>query len=233
MADAHPNALVIGASRGIGLGLAREFASRGWRVTATVRDTAGAGDLKTVAESSAGAVRIETVDTADAASGEALRDRLGEAMFDLVLVNAGVGGPAKNPRTVSRDEFAHLMVTNALGPVRLAELLAKRVAPQTGVVAFMTSQLGSIANNTTGGTELYRASKAALNSMVRSFAARHRDKGLAVLALHPGWVRTDMGGPNAAIDVETSARGVAEVVERARGDRRDGFFDYKGDKLPW
>jgi NAD(P)-dependent dehydrogenase (short-subunit alcohol dehydrogenase family) len=150
------------------------------------------------------------------------------------VVNAGVGGPpGKNPRTVSRDEFADLMVVNALGPVRLAELLAKQVRPQSGVVAFMTSQLGSVANNTTGGTELYRASKAALNSLVRSFAARHRDKGLAVLALHPGWVRTDMGGPNADIDVETSARGLADVVERARRDRRDGFFDYKGDELPW
>ena len=112
-------------------------------------------------------------------------------------------------------------------------MLGKQGRPQSGVVAVMSSQLGSVANNTTGGTELYRASKAALNSLARSFAARHRDKGLAVLALHPGWVRTDMGGPNAAIDVETSAKGIANVVERAQGDRRSGFFDYKGDELPW
>lgn len=228
-----PNALIIGASRGIGLGLARELASRGCTVTATVR-YAVAAELTKIVESSDGKVRLEHVDTADPASGEALRGRLGEEVFDLVVVNAGVGGPpGKNPRTVSRDEFADLMVVNALGPVRLAELLAKQVRPRTGVVAFMTSQLGSVANNTTGGTELYRASKAALNSLVRSFAARHKDKELAVLALHPGWVRTDMGGPNADIDVETSARGLADVVERAGRDRRDGFFDYKGDELPW
>ena len=96
----------------------------------------------------------------------------------------------------------------------------------------MTSQLGSIANNT-GGTELYRASKAALNSFTRSFAARHKDKGLTVLSLHPGWVRTDMGGANAAIDVATSVKGLADVVERAQADRRDGFFDYSGKELPW
>jgi len=96
----------------------------------------------------------------------------------------------------------------------------------------MTSQLGSIASNT-GGMELYRASKAALNSFARSFAARHRDKGWVVLLLHPGWVRTDMGGPGAAIDVETSARSLADVVERGLRERRDGFFDYKGDELPW
>ena len=224
-------ALIVGASRGIGLGLARELASRGWEVTATVRDKAGAAAL----EKAAGAgVRIETVDIADPASGETLRTKLEGERFDLLLINAGVGGPmGKNPRTVSHDEFADLMVTNALGPVRLAELLSKQVTPQTGVVGFMTSQLGSVANNTTGGTELYRASKAALNSLARSFAARHKDKGLAVLALHPGWVRTDMGGPNAAIDVETSAKGLTKVIERAQGDRRDGFFDYKGETLPW
>jgi NAD(P)-dependent dehydrogenase (short-subunit alcohol dehydrogenase family) len=228
------NALIVGASRGIGLGLVREFLARGWSVTATVRGDPGSGELQKMAQTSDGKLRIETADTADVASGEALRGRLAGEAFDLVLVNAGVGGPAgKNPRTVSRDEFADLMVTNALGPVRLAELLSKQVRPQSGVVAVMTSQLGSVANNTTGGTELYRASKAALNSLARSFAARHRDKGLAVLALHPGWVRTDMGGPNAAIDVETSAKGIANVVERAQGDRRSGFFDYKGDELPW
>ena len=228
-----PNALIVGASRGIGLGLAREFVARGWQVTATVRG-ADAGPLGELAKQSDGKLRVEKVDTADVASGEALRDRLGEENFDLVLVNAGVGGPAgKNPRTVSRDEFADLMVTNALGPVRLAELLARKVTPQTGVVGFMTSGLGSIAGNTTGGTELYRASKAALNSLARSFAARHKDEGFAVLALHPGWVRTDMGGQNAAIDVETSARGIADVVDRAVADRKSGFFDYKGDELPW
>ncbi len=227
-----PNALIVGASRGIGLGLAREFSSRGWAVTATVRGPAP--ELAKLAEASGGELRVETVDTADVASGEALRERLKDETFDLVLINAGVGGPAgKNPRTVSHGEFTDLFVTNALGPVRLAELLAKAMRPRTGVVGFMTSQLGSVANNTTGGTELYRASKAALNSLVRSFAARHKDKGLAVLALHPGWVRTDMGGAHAAIDVETSARGLADVVERARDDRRDGFFDYKGDALPW
>jgi len=227
-----PNALIVGASRGIGLGLARELASRGWSLTATVRHTVKP-ELTRMVEASDGRLRIEHVDTADAASGEALRASLEGEVFDLIVINAGVGGPAKNPRTVSRDEFADLLVTNSLGPVRLAELLTKQVRPRTGVVAFMTSQLGSVAGNTTGGMELYRASKAALNSLVRSFAARHKDKGLAVLALHPGWVRTDMGGPNADIDVETSARGLADVVERAGRDRRDGFFDYKGAELPW
>ena len=228
-----PNALIVGASRGIGLGLVEEFAKRGWSVVGTVRGEASAGDLKMIARDSGGKITLETVDTADAASGMALRGRLGETQFDLILVNAGVGGPAdKTPRDVTDAEFTSLFITNSLGPVRLAELLAKNVTPQTGVVGLMTSQLGSIAGNV-GGYELYRASKAALNSFTRSFAARHKDKGLTVLSLHPGWVRTDMGGANAAIDVATSVKGLADVVERAQKDRRDGFFDYSGKELPW
>jgi len=225
--------LIVGASRGIGLGLAREFAGRGYDVVGTVRSEAGAAELKSVSSAHPGRVRIETVDITDVASAEALRDHLKGQVFDVVIVNAGIGGPRdKNPRTVDDEAFTHLFLTNSLGPVRLAELLAANVMPKTGVVGFMTSHLGSIGDNS-GGMELYRASKAALNSFTRSFAARHRDKEITVLSLHPGWVRTDMGGPGAAIDVETSVRGLVEVIERARRDRHDGFFDYKGEAIPW
>ena len=146
----------------------------------------------------------------------------------MVIVNAGVSGPRdKTPRTVSHDEFADLFITNSLAPVRFAELFARQVTPGTGVIGLMTSQLGSVEQASGGGMELYRASKAALNSFTRSFAARHKDKGIAVLSLHPGWVKTDMGGPGAAIDIETSVKGLADVIERAQKDRKDGFFDYR------
>jgi len=227
-------ALVVGASRGIGLGLVEVLADRGWEVTGTARSPAGETALKALAETSGGKIHVETVDTADLASAEALRDRLKDQVFDLIVVNAGVGGPRdKNPRTVTNEEFTELFMTNALAPVRFAELFAKQVTPKTGVIGLMTSQLGSVEQASAGGMELYRASKAALNSFTRSFAARHKDKGIAVLSLHPGWVRTDMGGPNADIDVETSTKGLANVIERAQKDRRDGYFDYKGDTLPW
>jgi len=124
-------------------------------------------------------------------------------------------------------------VTNSLAPVRFAEIFAKQIKPKTGVVGLMTSELGSVEGAGAGGFELYRGSKAALNSLTRSFAARHKDKELAVLSLHPGWVKTDMGGPNAAIDVATSAKGLADVVERAQKDRQSGYFDYAGATIPW
>ncbi len=227
-----PQALIIGASRGLGLGLADQFAAHGWEVTGTVRGPSAA--LSQLAKSSAGKVRIEDVDIRDAASCLALRERLAGEAFDLLLVNAGVGGPpGKTPRDVTDAEFTDLFVANALGPVRLAEMLVKQVKPQSGVIAMMTSLLGSVASNTAGGLELYRASKAALNSLTRSFIARHRDKGLTVLSLHPGWVKTDMGGPGADIEIETSVSGLTRVIERAIADRKDGYFDYKGNEIPW
>ena len=227
------NVLIVGASRGIGLGLVERFLAKGDRVTATVRDKDKATELTALASKSGGKVKIETVDTADGRSAEALRERLADETFDVVIVNAGVGGPQANPRTVTDEDFNTLFLTNSLGPIRLAEILVKQVKPQTGVIGLMTSQLGSVEGAKAGGVELYRASKAALNSFTRSFAARHKDKGIAVLSLHPGWVKTDMGGPGAEIDVETSTKGLVEVIERAEKDRQDGFFNYKGETLPW
>jgi NAD(P)-dependent dehydrogenase (short-subunit alcohol dehydrogenase family) len=226
-------ALIVGASRGIGLGLVGEFERRGWEVTGTARDPAKASALNEVADHSGGRVNVEAVDTADAKSVTALHNKLEGQTFDLIVVNAGVGGPQANPRTVSDEEFNHLFITNSLAPVRFAEIFIKQVKPHGGVIGLMTSQLGSVEGASAGGIELYRASKAALNSFTRSFAARHKDRGLTVLSLHPGWVKTDMGGPNADIDVATSVKGLADVVERAQKDHKDGFFNYKGETLPW
>jgi NAD(P)-dependent dehydrogenase (short-subunit alcohol dehydrogenase family) len=148
------NVLIVGASRGIGLGLVKEFLAEGDRVIATVRDTAKASDLTALASSSGGKVKIETVDTADAKSADGLRERLAGETFDVVVVNAGVGGPQANPRTVSDEDFNTLFLTNALGPVRIAELMVKQVKPQTGVIGLMTSQLGSVEGASSGGVEL-------------------------------------------------------------------------------
>jgi NAD(P)-dependent dehydrogenase (short-subunit alcohol dehydrogenase family) len=223
-----PDILIVGASRGIGLGLVKEFAGRGWSVTATLRDAAKTADLE-----AAGATSVETVDIADAGSSKALAENLAGRNFDAVIINAGVSGPQSNPRAVDEAAFADLFVTNSLAPVRLAEMLVKTVKPQDGVIGFMTSGLGSVAGNTGGGMELYRASKAALNSFTRSFAARHRDKGLSILSLHPGWVRTDMGGAGADIDVATSTKGLADRVEQAAGKHQEAYLDYAGATLPW
>lgn len=219
-------ALIVGASRGLGLGLVQEFTARGWRVTGTVR--APSPDLDKVA-----GARVEILDINLPGQIAALRERLEGQRFDLLFVNAGVmmSDRAQTARTVATEEFNRVMITNALSPMRVLEALGDLVAPG-GTVAVMTSVLGSVAGNTTGGTEIYRASKAALNSLLKSFAARQTTPR-TYLAVHPGWVKTEIGGPNAVLDVATSVRGMADVVERRAGAGGVTFLDYTGAEIPW
>lgn len=225
MSGTSSTALVVGASRGIGLGLTRELLERGWQVTGTVRDPAAALPL-------AGAT-VAVVDVSDPDAPAVLRADLGAETLDLVLLNAGVTGPAhQSADRVTAEELGALFVVNAAAPVRLARALLDRVRPG-GVVAFTSSRMGSVADNRTGDMELYRASKAALNSLVRGFAATSGRDDVAVLVLHPGWVRTEMGGPDAPLDVATSARGLADVIERHRDTGRHAFVDHTGAEVPW
>ena len=133
---------------------------------------------------------------------------------------------------VSNEEFVRLMLTNTLGPLRVIEQLVERVV-RGGSVAVMSSGLGSVANNVNGGWEVYRASKAALNMLMRSFAARHADDGRTYLVIAPGWVRTDMGGPNASLDIETSITGVVDAMTQRSGAGGVTYINYQNQILPW
>jgi NAD(P)-dependent dehydrogenase (short-subunit alcohol dehydrogenase family) len=228
------SALVVGASRGLGLGLAAELKSRGWNVVATVREAAGARRLESLAQSPGGAIAIERVDINDDAAVAALRQRLDDRIFDLVFVNAGIT-PARghDASLADRDEIALVFQTNAVSPVRFAKRFLDCMRDGPGVVAFMSSGLGSVADNTHGYSELYSASKAALNSLARSLAAKLGGRRLTVLAVAPGWVRTDLGGPQAPLSVAESVRGILDVIEARRGTGRHGFVDYRGRTVAW
>ena len=224
---AFRSALLIGASRGLGLGLAQVFASRGWSVTATARDPARAPALAAVP-----GVRVEHADITDLAGMAELHERAA-GPFDLVFVVAGIADDATLPvHAVSVASAAHVFETNALAPLRAMEQFTDRLAPG-GTMAAMTSILGSVAENASGGWEIYRASKAALNTLTRCYALRHRDAGITVLSLHPGWVRTDMGGPRASLDVETSANGLCDVIEAQHGRGGHRFLDWEGRTIAW
>lgn len=228
MSQAERSALIVGASRGLGLGLVETLLARGWRVTATQR--APAPDLARLGTQ---ALRIETADIDDDASVAALRERLSSERFDLVFVVAGVATQAQVPaHEMERTVAAQVFQTNAISPIRFAEAFADRVTPG-GIMAFMTSILGSVALNESGGWESYRASKAALNTLARSFALRHRGEDFGVVLMHPGWVRTDMGGAGADIDVATSAAGMADVIDGRLGREGCVYLDYRGTTLPW
>jgi NAD(P)-dependent dehydrogenase (short-subunit alcohol dehydrogenase family) len=228
-------ALVVGASRGLGLGLVRELAGRGWSVIATVRDPGGATELRTLADQSAGRVRIEALEINDEAGVDRLAGSLSGETLDLLFVNAGISGPQNvDALRAPQDEIAHLFLTNSVAPIRLAWTLKDRVREGSGVIAFMSSGLGSVGGaQMRGGLMLYKASKAALNSLVRSFTLELEDRKLTVLALSPGWVRTDMGGAGAPLSVEQSVKGVIDVVEAKAGTGDHGFYGQQGQAIPW
>jgi NAD(P)-dependent dehydrogenase (short-subunit alcohol dehydrogenase family) len=209
----------------------REHLARGWRVTATVR--ARSVELDGLRDASGGRLLIETLDITSHSQLVLLRQKLDAQRFDLLFLNAGMMAGRNVPLPEVPDcDIASIFLTNAISPIRVADTLLALVSPG-GMVAFMSSVLGSIGTNDDGRAELYRASKAALKSLVRSFRARHAQSGLTVLALHPGVVRTSMGGPNAPLDIETSVRGVADVMEARWGTGGQAFVDYRNEVIPW
>ncbi|HAB01559.1 MAG TPA: short-chain dehydrogenase [Pseudomonas sp.] len=222
-------ALIIGASRGLGLGLVQRLHEDGWAITATVRNPQRPGALAEVP-----GVRIEQLEMNDTAQLDGLQQRLQDQVFDLVFVNAGVMGPLPQElETVQTQAIGELFMTNAVAPIRVARRLAGNLREGSGVLAFMSSILGSVSIPDGGEICLYKASKAALNSMINSFVVELQRPDLCVLAMHPGWVKTDMGGENAEIDVLTSTRGMLEQIKAQSGNGGLRFINYKGESLTW
>lgn len=231
----QPLALIVGANRGLGLGLVRELLGRGFDIIATVRDVGKATDLAAVAAANPGRVRIETLNLNDTTALDGFAPKLAGQTLDVLFVNAGVSGPAhKDGMQATIEETGALMFTNAVAPVRLARHLLGNVRENTGVIAFMSSVMGSVADNLAGSSELYRASKAALNSMTRGFYnAGLGGRKITVLSLHPGWVRTDMGGASAPVSIEESVKGLADVLLAQQGAHAHKFLDYRGETISW
>lgn len=222
-------ALIIGASRGLGLGLVQRLHEDGWAITATVRNPQRPGALAEVP-----GVRIEQLEMNDTAQLDGLQQRLQDQVFDLVFVNAGVMGPLPQElETVQTQAIGELFMTNAVAPIRVARRLAGNLREGSGVLAFMSSILGSVSIPDGGEICLYKASKAALNSMINSFVVELQRPDLCVLAMHPGWVKTDMGGENAEIDVLTSTRGMLEQIKAQSRNGGLRFINYKGESLTW
>ena len=224
--------LLIGASRGLGLGLAGEFAKRGWHVVATVR--AGARtELHDLAEAHPDRIEIETVDIAQPQQIAMLRDRLASRVFDLLFVNAGTANMEDEiAGEIATEEYARVLVTNALGPMRVIEACRNLVAAD-GLIGVMSSGQGSITNNTNGLHEVYRSSKAALNQLVRSYAARHAEDRRALVLMAPGWIRTQLGGPKAPFGVDDSVPLIVDVLLGRQGKPGLAFLDRDGNTVPW
>ncbi|HEX7438461.1 MAG TPA: SDR family oxidoreductase [Caldimonas sp.] len=220
------NVLIVGASRGIGLEFVRQYRADGASVTATARDDAGLERLRGLG---ATALRL---DVADAASASGLGAQIEGAVFDIAIVNAGVSGDLVAPLDAPAEaNFDAVMRTNVLGPMRVIPQIAEALAPGARL-AVLSSRMGSIGSRTSTSSWLYRASKAAVNSVLKDAALALGEKATCV-ALHPGWVRTDMGGAGADIDVATSVAGMRKVIAGLKPGERGVFREYGGEAIPW
>lgn len=235
-----PRVLITGASRGIGLEFARQYAEAGWEVIATCRHPETAADLKAVADRHP-RIAVRALDVADALGASEFARSLPEGPLDLLVQNAGVYGPRTgglaDAASVPDLVFAETMTTNVLGPLRLSAQLKDALAIASGdgagKIAFLSSRMGSIGGMSTTSGIVYRASKAALNVVVKAAAIELAPLGIAVVALHPGWVRTAMGGPGAEIDAITSVSGMRAVIDRLRVAETGRFVDFSGAAIPW
>lgn len=229
--------LLVGASRGLGLGLAKSFAAHGWTVVATERNASGGEGLAAAAAAANGHIRTELVDINDPQAVQTLRTQLSGERFDVIFIVAGVSDkdPTRPVHEVALHEAIHVFVSNAYSPICFAEAFFDLLKPQ-GTLAIMTSRMGSLTLVTTaadGSWEVYRASKAALNMLTRCFHQRHQHEGRTILLMHPGWVKTDMGGNDAPVDLATSVEGLYTTLISWHGSGKQAFLDYQGNELPW
>lgn len=223
--------LLVGASRGLGLAMAEDFVRRGWSVLGTVRG-AGRTGLHDLQDRHGDAVEIAELDMTRVEDITVLHERLDGRRFDMLFVNAGItnANPEETIGAVSTEEFMRVMLTNVLGPMRVVERLDHLVAAD-GLIGVMSSGQGSITNNLKGGREVYRGSKAALNQYMRSYAAREAGRALVLVA--PGWIRTDLGGPDAPFTVEESVPKIIDLLLGHMGKKGLRYLDRNGKDVPW
>ena len=226
--------LITGANRGIGFEFARSFADDGWQVHACCRNPDRAKALKELAAGTVGVVSAHKLDVTDGLRVASLARALADEPLDILINNAGVYGPRTGFGETDYDEWLPVLAANVLAPMRMAERFVEHLAAgERKLIVNISSQLGSIGNNGSGGAYIYRSSKAALNAVAKSLSVDLARRGISVIAFHPGWVQTEMGGPNAAITPAESVKGMRAVIESLGPGDSGKFFSYDGSTLPW
>ncbi len=234
MADDPKTVLVSGANRGLGLEFVRQYAADGWKVYAACRDPRKAAELGRLAAGN-GRIEVLSMDVANGASVAAAAGRIAGAPIDLLVNSVGVGSP-KGQKLGSLDyaAWARVLDINTLGPVRVTEAFLPNLERGGGKkVVTITSKMGSIDDNGSGGSYAYRTSKTAVNMAVKSLAIDLAPRGITCIVVHPGWVRTDMGGPSGLISPEESISGIRRVIARLTPADSGGFFNYDGKPIAW
>jgi len=228
-------AIVVGASRGIGLGLVRELLHQQWSVIATLRDTSQVpDDLKQLLAEHPDRLELAELDLSHLDTANMITSKYSEHSIDLLLVSAGISGPEHQRVEQSQpNEIADLFWVNSIAPVTIARKFLPLMKANS-LIAFMGSRMGSVALNDDGSMELYRASKAALNSISRGFAQNEAiPLNIGVLNLHPGWVQTEMGGSQAPVTIQESTAGLVKVIQASIGNNQHKFIDFQGHEMAW
>jgi NAD(P)-dependent dehydrogenase (short-subunit alcohol dehydrogenase family) len=226
--------LITGANRGIGLEFVKQYLARGEKVIGSCRDTEAAAELLQLRAENEN-LQLLTLDVSSDESLAAFPAQLGDTPIDIFINNAGVYGPRDSVfNNVDEENWLPVLRINAIAPMLLTQLIIENMKQGQGKkLLYVTSKMGSIDDNKGGGSYVYRSSKAALNAVVKSIAVDLAGDGFDVAVLHPGWVRTDMGGPNGLIDTETSVAGMVAVIDKLGGSNTGSFFNYDGTIIPW
>jgi len=219
--------LITGCDTGLGVEFARQYAAEGYRVFATCLDPNAAEAARAIK----GNVRVLKLDVSDLTAIDTLAAELRDEPIDILLSNAGIARPHPGFGATEYAQWRHILEVNLIGPMKLAEAFVEHVAAsQMKVMAFVSSRMGSIALNTTGGSYAYRSSKAGLNAVVKGLAIDLQPRHILVLALHPGWAKTE---PEARVDVDRSVAGMRAVIERCSRHETGCFFAFNDTMLPW
>jgi NAD(P)-dependent dehydrogenase (short-subunit alcohol dehydrogenase family) len=231
----HKTVLVTGANRGLGLEFARQYAKEGWAVIASYRDPNRAQSLMELQKEFPQAIYLCQLDTSNEEELHNLSKKLSDISIDVLINNAGKYGPSgNNLSNTNPKEWLEIFLTNSIAPLLVTRAFMEQVQKsQQKKIIMISSSMGSIADNTSGGAYIYRSSKTALNSVTKSLAIDLNDKGITVVALHPGWVKTDMGGPNALIEAKDSIFNLRKLIDSLTLKDSGQFFDYKGMALLW
>ena len=230
----NPTILITGANRGIGLALTEQFAAEGWQVLACCRNPAEASQLQMLAERDR-AIEIQALDVTDYKQMTTLADQLGDRPIDILLSNAGIyGSKGVGFGAVDAQEWRQVLEVNTIAPLMLVQAFVEQVAAsQQKLVAVISSKVGSIVDNSSGGSYIYRSSKTAVNQVVKCLSIDLSGRGISAISLHPGWVKTDMGGPNAEISTDESVSGLKSILQSAGLEQTGQFIEFNGNRIPW
>jgi NAD(P)-dependent dehydrogenase (short-subunit alcohol dehydrogenase family) len=230
-----PSTLITGANRGLGFEFARQYLADGWQVYAACRNPQSASELRRLADASDDKLQILALDVIDPVSVQAAAAKLDGQAIDLLLNNAGIGGPrGQSVGNIDYEAWAKVLDVNTMGPLRVSEAFVDQVAQsERKLIVIITSGMGSLADNTSGGAYAYRSSKAAVNMVMRSLAIDLAPRGIACVVINPGWVLTDMGGPHATLTTAESVKKLRRLIETLGPGQSGKFFNYDGREYAW